>query len=153
MGLDLLISDDGLQQADLNRDMNVCVVDGKRGLGNGHLLPAGPLREPAGRLRQVDYVVTNGVWEDKPDDLAVSVMQVTGDSLCALDDSSVMSAAQFRQNNTGKRFMLSPVLVILNASSICSNHCRLWRQTMRFRITTAFVLKILSWQNPAQLLS
>ena len=103
MGLDVLISDDGLQQTDLNRDMNVCVVDGKRGLGNGHLLPAGPLREPAGRLRQVDYVVTNGVWEDKPDDLAVSVMQLTGDSLCALDDSSVMSAAQFRQNNTGKK--------------------------------------------------
>lgn len=103
MGLDLLICDDGLQQANLDRDMDICVVDGERGLGNGHLLPAGPLREPAGRLRQVDYVVTNGVWADKPEDLAVNVMQLTGDSLRSLDDSSVMSAVQFRQNHSGKK--------------------------------------------------
>ena len=74
MSLDVIFSDDGLQQADLDRDMELCVVDGARGLGNGHLLPAGPLREPAARLRQVDYVVSNGDWADKPEDLPVSVM-------------------------------------------------------------------------------
>ena len=102
MNLDLLISDDGLQQADLDRDMDICVVDGERGVGNGHLLPAGPLREPAGRLRQVDYVVTNGHWADKPEDLAVSVMHLNGDSLCSLNGSSTMPAAQFRQKHNGK---------------------------------------------------
>lgn len=41
----LIISDDGLQHYALQRDLEVCVFDG-RGLGNGWLLPAGPLREP-----------------------------------------------------------------------------------------------------------
>lgn len=54
---DVIISDDGLQHRDLARDIEIIVQD-ERGTGNGHLLPAGPLREPAGRLRSVDAVVT-----------------------------------------------------------------------------------------------
>jgi len=44
MDLDLVISDDGLQHSGLGAGIEVCVVDGARGLGNGHLLPAGPSR-------------------------------------------------------------------------------------------------------------
>jgi tetraacyldisaccharide 4'-kinase len=43
--LDLLIADDGLQHHALTRDAQVIVFD-ERGIGNGLLLPAGPLREP-----------------------------------------------------------------------------------------------------------
>lgn len=43
--IQLVISDDGLQHHALHRDLEVCVFD-DRGLGNGWLLPAGPLREP-----------------------------------------------------------------------------------------------------------
>lgn len=43
--LDLLICDDGLQHRALHRDIEICVFD-ERGIGNGWLLPAGPLREP-----------------------------------------------------------------------------------------------------------
>ena len=57
---DILISDDGLQHYRLQRDIEIVVVDGARRFGNGHCLPAGPLREPISRLRQVDYVVANG---------------------------------------------------------------------------------------------
>jgi len=57
---DLVLSDDGLQHYALARDFELAVVDGARGLGNGRLLPAGPLREPAARLGQVDAVVING---------------------------------------------------------------------------------------------
>jgi tetraacyldisaccharide 4'-kinase len=41
----VIICDDGLQHYGLQRDMEVCVFD-ERGIGNGWLLPAGPLREP-----------------------------------------------------------------------------------------------------------
>jgi tetraacyldisaccharide 4'-kinase len=57
---DVLISDDGMQHYRLARDIEIAVIDGERGLGNGLMLPAGPLREPRARLRQVDAVVFNG---------------------------------------------------------------------------------------------
>lgn len=58
--VDVIVSDDGLQHYKLPRDLEICLVDGARGLGNGALLPAGPLREPASRLREVGLVVVNG---------------------------------------------------------------------------------------------
>ena len=48
--VDILIADDGLQHYALARDLELVVFD-RRGLGNGQLLPAGPLREGLGRLR------------------------------------------------------------------------------------------------------
>jgi len=57
---DAIVSDDGLQHYGLGRDVELVVIDGERGLGNGRLLPAGPLREPRSRLREVDAVVVNG---------------------------------------------------------------------------------------------
>jgi tetraacyldisaccharide 4'-kinase len=56
-GAEIVLCDDGLQHLRLARDHEVAVVDAGRGLGNGQLLPAGPLREPAGRLESVDAVV------------------------------------------------------------------------------------------------
>jgi len=101
MDLDLVISDDGLQQADLDRDIEFCVVDGDRGLGNGHLIPAGPLRETSERLRQVDYVVSNGEWADRPDDVDVSVMCLNASVVRSLDDVTEYSVDQFRDRHTG----------------------------------------------------
>ena len=57
--VDVLILDDGLQHYRLRRDIEIAVVD-SRGFGNGFLLPAGPLREPTGRLKRVDAVVSHG---------------------------------------------------------------------------------------------
>ena len=57
---DIVISDDGLQHYRLGRDIEIAVIDGARGFGNGLMLPAGPLREPRSRLASVDAVVVNG---------------------------------------------------------------------------------------------
>ena len=58
--VDVILSDDGLQHYRLARDVEIAVIDGARGLGNGWPLPAGPLREPPSRLAEVDAVVING---------------------------------------------------------------------------------------------
>ena len=55
----VVLCDDGLQHYRLQRDVEIAVVDGARGFGNGWLLPAGPLREPESRLQSVDAVVVN----------------------------------------------------------------------------------------------
>ena len=57
--VDVVISDDGLQHYRLARDIEIAVIDQVRGLGNNRCLPAGPLREPAQRLRSCDFVVVN----------------------------------------------------------------------------------------------
>src|SRR5438552_2557289 len=53
----VIIADDGLQHYAMARTIEIAVVDAGRGLGNGFMLPAGPLREPASRLDEVDAVV------------------------------------------------------------------------------------------------
>lgn len=57
---DIIIADDGLQHYALGRDIEIAVIDGVRRFGNGHCLPAGPLREPLARLRTVHMKVCNG---------------------------------------------------------------------------------------------
>lgn len=56
---DVVLSDDGLQHPYLPRTLEIALLD-SRGLGNGRLLPAGPLREPSSRLSEVDAVVLHG---------------------------------------------------------------------------------------------
>lgn len=57
--VDIVLSDDGLQHYALPRQLEICLVDGQRMLGNGLCLPAGFLREPPQRLQEVDLVVIN----------------------------------------------------------------------------------------------
>lgn len=57
---DLILSDDGLQHYALQRDVEIAVVDAQRLFGNRFCLPAGPLREPVRRLKQVDLTLYNG---------------------------------------------------------------------------------------------
>jgi tetraacyldisaccharide 4'-kinase len=62
--VDVVLSDDGLQHYAMHRDIEIAVLDGKRGLGNGFCLPAGPLRELPKRLASVDFIIANGALLD-----------------------------------------------------------------------------------------
>jgi tetraacyldisaccharide 4'-kinase len=87
-GVDVIVCDDGLQHLRLARDFEIAVIDASRGLGNGHMLPAGPLREPAARLRRVGSIVLNG--EGVVGDLGrcvapIFVMHLLGEQLWPLN--------------------------------------------------------------------
>ncbi len=57
--LDVIILDDGFQHIRLKRDLNILLVDGEKGFGNGHLLPRGPLREPLSAMKRADiFLIT-----------------------------------------------------------------------------------------------
>lgn len=91
--VDIVISDDGLQHYALARDLEIAVIDGRRRFGNGYCLPAGPLRESSRRLKEIDFVVTNGKacnneWE-MTTKLSANAYQVAQpQQVCSLDDFS-----------------------------------------------------------------
>ncbi len=85
-GAQIIVSDDGLQHLALERDVEIAVVDAARSLGNGYLLPAGPLREPAGRLARLDALVLN-----------------VGGASDALGAGSTLTARPYRMRLVGER--------------------------------------------------
>lgn len=57
---DAIIMDDGLQNPALAKDLTIALVDGRRGIGNGRVIPAGPLRAPLeAQLARTDAIVVN----------------------------------------------------------------------------------------------
>ena len=57
--LDVIILDDGFQHIRLKRDLDVLLMDGEKGFGNGYLLPRGPLREPLSGIKRAGVVLIN----------------------------------------------------------------------------------------------
>ncbi len=56
-GCDFFILDDGFQHLELTRDLDLVLIDASNPLGNGHLLPWGPLREPFSQLARADVFI------------------------------------------------------------------------------------------------
>ncbi len=76
-GAEIIIMDDGFQNPYLHKDVSLLVIDGHYGLGNGRLIPAGPLREPfADALQRASAVImigkdTHDVLRQVPQDLKI----------------------------------------------------------------------------------
>jgi tetraacyldisaccharide 4'-kinase len=60
-GASVIVMDDGLQNASLAKDLTIAVIDGRRGIGNGCVFPAGPLRAPMdAQLARTDALLVVG---------------------------------------------------------------------------------------------
>lgn len=96
---DVIISDDGLQHYRLRRDIELAVIDSQRGVGNGHCLPVGPLRETIARLDMVDAVLVNSVINSVTDTDRLKVPQhafyLRPKSFVALHDRREIQPAQW----------------------------------------------------------
>ncbi|TDO96892.1 tetraacyldisaccharide 4'-kinase [Marinomonas balearica] len=88
--VNVVVCDDGMQHYPLDRDIEIAMIDAKRGVGNGFLLPVGPLREPVERLNSVDLVFSVG----KP---TFDLSSIPSD-LCVCDGD-----LQFSEMNSVKR--------------------------------------------------
>lgn len=80
-GAQVVLADDGLQHYRLARDVEIVVIDEQRELGNGRLLPAGPLREPRSRLDSVDLIVRTRRGEVSGDKGGVTVTAQVRDAI------------------------------------------------------------------------
>lgn len=131
--LDLIISDDGLQHYALGRQVEIAVIDGQRQLGNACLLPAGPLREPVSRLKEVNLVVINGAEHKSIEKPKIKYsMQLQPIEFKALKTGDVLSLDAFKNKEVNavaaignpERFFnsLQQLGVVITASHVFSDH-------------------------------
>ncbi|MEO8315010.1 MAG: tetraacyldisaccharide 4'-kinase [Pseudomonadota bacterium] len=96
-GCEVVISDDGLQHLAMQRDLEIVVIDGARGFGNGAFLPRGPLRESPDRLNSVDAVVINGGGPGVSARIKAPLsMDVAAVALCSVTDGERLALAALR---------------------------------------------------------
>lgn len=93
--IDVVLSDDGLQHHRLPRDMETVLLDGERGLGNGWLLPAGPLRETEHRLNEVGLMVIKRTIASQFTWPGAVYMQLTVTTAVSLSDGRRVPLTQF----------------------------------------------------------
>ena len=93
--INVIISDDGLQHYRLPRNLEICVIDGTRGFGNGLQIPAGPLREPVAGLAAFDDIIVNGETDVLPDGMQVTPMVLVAGLLRSMDSGQSWRLAQF----------------------------------------------------------
>lgn len=149
MECDVIIADDGLQHYRLQRQYEVAVVDGARGFGNGHLLPAGPLRESRSRLSTVDRIFVQreagrqpGASLDLPASVPATAFELKAGPVRNVRDERETSLADFRGRSVhavagighpGRFFRLLEAHGISVIRHPHPDHASLTRQDLTFR--------------------
>ncbi len=106
-GVDTLILDDGFQHLALSRDLNILLLDQKEPLGNGHLFPAGELREPVEESQRADLICltrcsgkgnsrSQGDMLELPNNVPVIKTALRLESLIRLDNHETIDAEFLR---------------------------------------------------------
>jgi tetraacyldisaccharide 4'-kinase len=86
-GAEIILLDDGFQHRRLHRDLDLLVVDGAVGFGNGRLLPRGPLREPLSNLRRAGLIWLVESANQSPPSFEMPVVRVRVRPTALLDAS------------------------------------------------------------------
>ena len=95
-GADVLVMDDGFQNNSIEKDLKILVIDSKQAFGNGHLFPAGPLREsPTSGIQKSDIVLIIG---DKNEELENQVKSVKSSIPIFRAKMEVTNSVQFENN-------------------------------------------------------
>ena len=84
----IILSDDGLQHYRLQRDFEIALMNSEDAFGNGHLLPAGPLREKKARLQMVDAIVESGSSQVNQKNMPpIFYMQLSGEIFSRINEA------------------------------------------------------------------
>ena len=90
LGSDCVLMDDGYQNQTLYKDISILVIDGKTGLGNKKLIPAGPLREPiAGALTRADAIIIIGIDKTNISSIIPKKIPIFNASIKVPDDTAL----------------------------------------------------------------
>ncbi|MCL4169574.1 UNVERIFIED_CONTAM: hypothetical protein GTU68_054170 [Idotea baltica] len=119
---DVIVSDDGMQHYKMPRDIQIVVIDGARGFGNGHCIPAGPLREKLNRLDKCDLMVVNGNPETNTERLKKAyMMSLSGDNISNLISKTVQAITGIGNPNRFYTTLESAGLLV-NKNSFPDHH-------------------------------
>lgn len=101
-GASVILFDDGLQNPKFHKDISILVMDSHYGIGNGHIIPVGPLREPISHaLKRADAVIMIGDGKYKPTtDLPIwnAKLEITND-LSEYKNQSVIAFSGLGNND------------------------------------------------------